>query len=432
MKVRSTRSEGTLDFLAAVERGLAPDGGLYMPTVWGALPEPPRDLGPDFADTAAWAAGRLLDGVLPPDELEARTRDALDFEVPVVPLGDDLDLLELFHGPTLAFKDVGARYLARLWSASGHERRTVLVATSGDTGGAVAQACFGVPGVRVMVLFPSGRVSEVQRHQFTTLGGNVRAVAVDGPFDRCQGLAKELLASPEMVERFGLTSANSINIGRLVPQVFYYLHLARARGWGRGPVDPRPVVVPSGNLGNITAGILARRAGAPLGEMIAACNRNDAVVRYLADGSTTRVQVTETTSTAMDVGAPSNLERLLDILGSDPADLGRGISAVTVSEEEAASAMRWAREAHEMVVDPHTAVGIAAARMDRWREARPTVLATAHPAKFPDVVDGILGEPPPTVGRLSAALARPEQVRVLDGDALALADLIDEAFAAPE
>lgn len=440
MRVRSTRGGEELGFLEAVDRGLAPDGGLYMPVAWPTLDAPPEDLPLTLADTGAWAAGHLLEGILPEQELDALTRDALNFPLPLVPLGRDEgtegepDILELFHGPTLAFKDVGARFLARLWSAAsaldgGRERqRTVLVATSGDTGGAVAQACLGLEGLRVVVLFPSGRVSEVQRRQFTTLGRNVLAVSVDGPFDRCQALAKEMLGDTGQVARLGLTSANSINIGRLIPQVFYYLHLARLRGWGRGQVDLRPVVVPSGNLGNVTAGVLARAAGAPLGEMVAACNRNDALVRYLEDGETVQVPVRPTMSTAMDVGAPSNLERLLHIFGSTPQAMAGGIHAVSVTEDEVEGTLRWAYEARNTVLDPHTAVGVAAALRGDAPAGRATVLATAHPAKFPGVIRGVLGVDPPQVPRLAHAFQREERVLSLAGGSRDLAELIETGF----
>ncbi len=425
---RSTRGGLPIPCMEAVDQGLAPDGGLYLPTSWPQLPDPPTDLGVSAADTAGWAAPLLLPGLLPDPQLKALAREALDFPIPLRPLGDGIDLLELFHGPTLAFKDVGARFLARLWSATttAGASRTILVATSGDTGGAVAQACHLVPGLRVVVLFPEGRVSELQRRQFTTLGGNVLAVSVDGPFDRCQALAKEALGDPQLVDRHGLTSANSINIGRLIPQVFYYLHLARLRGWGRGEVSLNPVIVPSGNLGNITAGVLAQRAGAPLGQMVAACNANDALVRYLADGETREVVVEPTPSTAMDVGAPSNLERLIALFDGDLDRLRAGIAAESVTDEETTETIRWGWKSTRVVLDPHTAVGVAVARRSPWRESRATVLATAHPAKFPEVVGPLVGGEVPEVARLQEALSRPERIVRLSGGLRALTDLLQD------
>lgn len=427
MMARSTRGGSAVSLQEAMDRGLAPGGGLYLPHPWPRLPEPPSTLGPEVADTAAWAAPLLLPGVLPPDEMEALVRDALDFPVPLAPLGERLALLELFHGPTLAFKDVGARFLARLWSrTASREVRQVLVATSGDTGGAVAQACHGLPGLQVAVLFPADRVSEIQRRQFTTLGGNVLAVAVEGSFDRCQALVKELLGRAEAAEEHGLTSANSINLGRLLPQVFYYLHLARLKGWGRGSVSRDPVVVPSGNLGNLCAGVLAVRAGAPLGPLVAACNRNDALVRHLEDGATAEVPVHRTLSTAMDVGAPSNLERLTTLFDG----LGRfreGVRAFAVSDQETAATIwrawrRWGRH-----LDPHTAVGVAVALRPEFGSEPATVLATAHAAKFPEVVEEASGAAVPGHESLERLRSLPERtVPLVSGAGIPeLLDILD-------
>lgn len=432
MQVSSTRGGAPIPFLDAVDRGLAPDGGLYLPVAWPRLPAPPASLGPEPADTAEWAAPLLLAGVLPPGEMAALARDALDFPIPLRALDRRLSLLELFHGPTLAFKDVGARFLARLWSRTAGDRpRTVLVATSGDTGGAVARACHRVPGIRVAVLFPAGRVSGMQRRQFTTLGDNVVAVAVDGPFDRCQALAKEALADPSLVAAHGLTSANSINVGRLVPQVLYYLHLARLLGWGRGGRSSAPVMVPSGNLGNVTAGVLAVRAGAPLGPLVAACNANDALLRYLADGRTRHVDVVPTLSTAMDVGDPSNLERLVALFGSH-AELKEGLAAVSVSDEETRRTIRWGWDTAGVHLDPHTAVGVAAALRGPWAADPATILATAHPAKFARVVGEASGAPVPPHPLLEANRGRPEVKIPLRGGVAELSRVLEMAFVSGE
>ncbi len=404
-----------------------------MPAFWPTLPPPGGDLPLEPGATAAWAAPRLLGGPGDPGSVDwARiAREALDFPIPLRPLGSDLRLLELFHGPTLSFKDVGARFLARVLAAAGEEEadrsRTILVATSGDTGGAVAHAVRHLPGIRAVILFPRGRVSSVQRRQFTAAGPNVLAVEVPGPFDRCQALVKELLGDPAARERFRLTSANSINPGRLLPQTFYYLHLARLLGWGgEGEAEPGPVVVPSGNLGNVTAGVLARRAGAPLGPLTAACNRNDALVRFEADGETREVPVQPTASSAMDVGRPSNLERLEDLFRHDLPALAREVPAVSVSEEETRGAMAWAFETHGVLLDPHTAVGVAAVRRGALPGAGiPTVLATAHPAKFPDAVREATGRTPELpAGAVDAR--EPERVVELDGELAALAILLEE------
>lgn len=429
MQVRGTRGGDATDLLQALEEGLGPDGGLYLPVEWPRLPDPPGDLGDTAADTAAWAAPLLLKGLLPAEELAALAREALDFPIPLRDLDGRIRLLELFHGPTLAFKDVGARFLARAWSRAGGEgTRTVLVATSGDTGGAVAAACHGVPGVQVAVLFPAGRVSELQRRQFTTLGGNVLAIAVDGPFDRCQHLVREALSDPGAREYFHLTSANSINLGRLLPQVFYYLHLARLQGWGRGEVTRTPVLVPSGNLGNVTAGVLAARTGAPLGPLVAACNANDVLVRYQRDGETREAPVTRTLSTAMDVGAPSNLERLIYLFGNDPAQLREGLPALSIPDSEVEATIRWGWESAGVHLDPHTAVGVAAARREPWATGPVTVLATAHPAKFPEVVGEAAGVPVPPHRTLEGARELPERITPLTGSYGQLVEILERAF----
>ena len=398
-----------------------------MPTSWPTLPPPPGDLPREAGATAGWAAPRLLGGAGDREAIPwARiAREALDFPIPLRSLGPDLHLLELFHGPTLSFKDVGARFLARLLRYGADGPRTILVATSGDTGGAVAHAVRDLPGMRAVVLFPRDRVSPFQRRQFTAAADNVLAVEVDGPFDRCQALVKGLLADPDARERFGLTSANSINPARLLPQTFYYLHLARLLGWASSAV-PGPVVVPSGNLGNVTAGVLARRAGAPLGPLVAACNRNDALVRFQRDGVTREVPVHPTRSSAMDVGRPSNLERLEHLFGHDAGALAREVPAVRVSERETRDAMGWAWEAHGTLLDPHTAVGVAAVR----RGGLPgggtaTVLATAHPAKFAETVRDATGQDPRPPAHARDA-GRPEHRVRLSGEVEALATLLEE------
>jgi len=413
LRLRSTRQVAgdseALPLAEAVTRGLPADGGLYLPEEWPILPPPPDEVAPSPADTAAWAAPLLLgresaaglsgsEGAGAGLPWATIARQALDFPIPLRPLGSQFELLELFHGPTLSFKDVGARFLARALARVGGGPWTILTATSGDTGGAVAHAVAEQEHLRAMILFPRGRVSDVQRRQFTTLGSRVLAVAVDGVFDDCQTLARRAVGDPAAQGRYGLLSANSINPARLLPQVFYYLHLARLRGWaGVGPNRPSAVVVPSGNLGNLTAGVLAARAGAPLAPLVGACNQNDALVKFVRDGRTRSVAVRPTLSSAMDVGAPSNLERLEVLFGGDVDALARGVPAFRVEPDEATRAMRWAWDRHGVLLDPHTAVGVAVARRNAPSvgAAGATVLATAHPAKFPEAVRQATGETPP-------------------------------------
>lgn len=434
---RAPGDSQVLRLTEAVTRGLPADGGLYLPAAWPTLPAPPDELELSAAATAAWSAPLLLgdaSGVrgaegageeLPWADL---AREALDFPVPLRPLGSGLALLELFHGPTLSFKDVGARFLARTLAMVEGGPRTILTATSGDTGGAVAHAVAEQEGLRAVILFPRGRVSDVQRRQFTTLGSRILAVEVKGVFDDCQALARRALGNAAAQARWGLLSANSINPGRLLPQVFYYLHLARLRGWGRpGPDRASGVVVPSGNLGNLTAGVLAARAGAPLSPLVAACNRNDALVRFQRDGQTRSVSVRPTASSAMDVGAPSNLERLEALFGGRVDALTREARAFRAPPGEAKEAMRWAWNRYGVLLDPHTAVGVAVARRHLPFDQRipVTVLATAHPAKFPAAVREATGETPPLpVGQ--PAPNTPEEIVRLSGGFDALLGLLAE------
>lgn len=394
----------------AVARGLAPDGGLYVPT---ALPSLSPDAfealrGGTVADLATALIAPLAAETFDAATLARLMASALDFPVPLVRLADDLYVLELFHGPTLAFKDFGARTMARWLAAvtapSGVQPLTVLVATSGDTGGAVAQAFHGVAGTRVVVLYPHGRVSRVQEVQFTTLGGNVRAVAVDGTFDDCQRLVKAAFADAALRDAHRLTSANSINIGRLLPQMSYYAAAVLQLPAG---TSPPTIVVPSGNLGNLTAGVMAARRGTPIGRFLSATTINDPFPRYLTSGRFTPQDAVPTLASAMDVGHPSNLERLQWLFHGDATAMARTITGDVVSDADVRAAIAGAAERHDYVADPHTAVGlVAAARMPAAGAPR-VVLSTAHPAKFPEVVEPVLGRAVPVPPALAERLSLP-------------------------
>jgi threonine synthase len=392
----STGGGGTpVPWVRAIDGGTAPDGGVWVPE---AIPptfegDRPAARGTEFASWAFPRAVEWLDGTVAPEGIA----DALDLPVRVRPLGPRIDLLDLSRGPTGAFKDVGARFLAALWERaprSDGSPRTVLTATSGDTGGAVAAAVAGVAGLRGVVVFPLGRVSEVQRRQFTGRGDAVRALAVRGTFDDCQAVVRAAFGDPALVAAHGLVSANSINPGRLLPQALYY-------GWLAAVAPGRPVIVPSGNLGNVTAAVIARAMGARLGPIHAAVNENDALVRAI-DGVPPRAgSAVHTDASAMDVAVPSNLERLRWLAASSGSSLGEMIEARSIGVERARAAQRSAYARHGIVVDPHTAVGVAAAidLVDREPDCRPIVVETAHPAKFPDVVRRVLGvDPPPMTG----------------------------------
>jgi threonine synthase len=338
-----------------------------------------------------------------------------------------LHVLELFHGPTHAFKDVGARFMARLMAEldPGGGTRTVLVATSGDTGSAVAHAFYGLDGYRVVVLFPKGGVSARQRRQMTTLGGNVRALAVRGTFDDCQRLAKEAFRSPALRGRHRLTSANSINIGRLLPQSFYYVHAATLLGW-----DSRPArfVVPSGNLGNLCAGLLAHRAGMPSRAFVAALNANRSFADFLETGRFHPRPSVPTHSSAMDVGDPSNLERIRWLYGDDLAALGRDVSAVTVSDDETKACIAETYRRTGYVLDPHSAVGVRAhfRAPAASSEERTVVLSTAHPAKFPDVVEDAIGRAVPLPAGIAAVMDRPEHMDEIAAEVDALGAALED------
>ncbi len=388
----------------ALLNGLAPDGGLYMPERPPALREDTvESLIGEPLEVVARTLARSLFGSLDGDDVEDAVAAALDFPIPLVRLADHLWVLELFHGPTLAFKDVGARVMARLLTRVREDRPiTVLTATSGDTGGAVAHAFHGVPGIAVIVLYPRGRVSPRQERQFATLGGNVQAVEVAGSFDDCQRLAKEALATPALREA-GLTSANSINVGRLLPQAIYYAY-AYAQ---LDRVDLFSVVsVPSGNLGNLTGGLVAKRMGIPIARFVAACNTNDRFVRFLATGTAPVRPSVATLSTAMDVGDPSNVARIRMLYHDDVGRLRRDVSGYAVNDDDTRQAIRQAHERYGYVMDPHTAVGYSA--LTRAMADAPgvagIVLATAHPAKFADVVEPIVGTAIPVPERFAAML----------------------------
>jgi threonine synthase len=417
MRLVSTRGEAPpTDLPTALFQGLAPDGGLYMPERLrplgsAALERLPGTEWPEIAETLA---SHLL-GTEAPGEQVGK---ALDFPIPMVPLGPNLRVLELFHGPTLAFKDVGARFMARLMA---HHREalagtlTVLTATSGDTGGAVAQAFLGIPGTRVVVLFPDGKVSPRQERQFSTLGGNVHAVAVQGDFDDCQRLAKAAFQDEDLRRQLPLTSANSINIGRLLPQMFYYF-----LAWARlaGELGPCPIVfsVPSGNFGNLTAGLMARAIGLPASHFIAATNRNDTVPRYLETGRLEPKPSRPTLSTAMDVGEPSNLDRILHLYRGRLSRIREHVTGRSLSDEETRSCIRRVHEETGYVLDPHSAVGYRALAdaMGERGHGVGVLLATAHPAKFAEVVEPIVEEDLPIPEGLARYLDRERKVTLLE------------------
>ncbi|WP_119719361.1 threonine synthase [Cognatilysobacter tabacisoli] len=410
----------------AIAAGLAPDGGLYLPeriaTVDGdriALPPPSDDLAPTAAALLApyFAGSRLRDA------LPAICAAAFDFPTPLRPQrGDGDHLLELFHGPTAAFKDVGARFLAEVMArlrGADDPDITILVATSGDTGAAVGAAFHRRPGFRVVILYPDGRVSPRQAHGLGCFGDNVRALRVAGSFDDCQRLVKQALADADLRARAPLGSANSISLGRLLPQAAYYAHSARAHEAAHG--GPLNYVVPTGNLGNALACWLARAMGLPIGDIVLASNANDVLPRYFAGADYAPQPSVATLANAMDVGAPSNFERLRAWHASDDA-VRAAMRAVAVDDAAIADAIRTAPAHHGVVPCPHTAVGLHV--LDALRaagDARPwAVVATAHPAKFDTIVEPLVGHAVTPPAPLAAQLARPAHAEpmAVDYDAL--------------
>ena len=397
MRYRSLRGAAPLvDFRTALFDGLAPDGSLYCPE---ALPRFSDAFlasiaDADLLDVAAETLASFVDPI-PRGDLEGIVSHVFDFPIPLVRLDERIQLLELFHGPTMAFKDVGARFMARVLSyflAQEQREIGILVATSGDTGSAVATGLHGLPYVTVYVLFPSGKISEIQELQMTTLGGNVRAIEVEGTFDDCQRLVKGALAMRHTRQGRTFTTANSINVGRLLPQIAYYVW-AYAE-WRRAPspagANGPAVVVPSGNFGNVTAAAYARQMGIPVRRLMAATNANDVVPSYLRTGRVESRPSVETLSTAMDVGDPSNLGRLERLCDFDVERLRRNLDALSVSDDMTLATIRDTYERTRVVLDPHTAVGVSAARALPGTDSI-IVAATAHPAKFPEVIRQAIG-----------------------------------------
>ena len=409
-------------FEEALFAGQAPDGGLYLPE--RVDPLPPDVIrgfaGCSLAQIGVAVGGHVLEGDLPPDDLAAIVTDALDFPVPLVRIDEQRWALELFHGPTMAFKDVGARVQARFlrYFADG-DPLTVLVATSGDTGGAVAQAFAGAADTRVVVLYPRGQVSDIQEAQFATVGGNVTAVAVEGTFDDCQALVKRAFADQDLRRDVRLTPANSINVGRLLPQVFYYVLTT--------PV-PRPIIsVPSGNFGNLTAGLLAARLGLDVAAFVAATNRNDVVPRYLATGIYEPQPSARTVANAMDVGAPSNLERMRTLYGDDVTRLRADVTGAAFADAEVVATIGDVHRRYGYVLDPHSAIawlGLTHALAAAPPGTPGVLLATAHPAKFREVVEPAIGATVPVPAPLAEAAARPRHIHPLANDYDALVALL--------
>lgn len=380
----------------AVTQGLAPDNGLYMPEHIPTLPKDFFDAieKKSFQEIAFSVANALIGEDIPENELRKIITHTLQFDAPVVPIDGQVYALELFHGPTLAFKDFGARFMSQLLAYFARQQQreiVILVATSGDTGSAVANGFLGVKGTRVIVLYPSGKVSEIQEKQFTTLGENVTALEVAGTFDDCQRLVKQAFLDKDLQREFFLTSANSINIARLIPQSFYYFHAcAQVKKFGK----PVVFAVPSGNFGNLTGGLLARRMGLPVEKFIACTNVNDVVPEYLQTKLFNPRPSVQTISNAMDVGNPSNFARMLDLYENDFNKLSNDIQGYAFTDAETREAMQKVHAQYGYVLDPHGAVGYLGLKkyLEGNNSTTGIFFETAHPGKFMEVVEDSLNQ----------------------------------------
>ena len=404
----------------AVVRGLAPDRGLYMPERLNKLDKEFFENidKMTFQEMSFEVAKAFFGEDIPADDLKRIVYDTLAFETPVVKVEDNIYSLELFHGPTLAFKDVGARFMARLLGYFNKEEKqlvNVLVATSGDTGSAVANGFLGVEGVHVYVLYPKGKVSPIQECQFTTLGRNITAVEIDGVFDDCQALVKNAFMDAELNQRMKLTSANSINVARFLPQAFYYFN-AYAQMKRLGKADNLVICVPSGNFGNITAGLFGWFMGLPVKRFIAANNANDIFYNYLKSGVYSPKPSVQTLANAMDVGDPSNFARVLALYGGSHKDIAGHIGGATYTDEQIKETLKECYERTGYLLDPHGTCGYRALKEQLQPGEYGVFLETAHPAKFKEKVDAITGGDVEIPARLQAFMKGTKQSVELSKD----------------
>jgi len=429
MEYYSTNKRSDLvDFKQATIKGLAPDKGLYFP---GHIPQVSKELIQNIeqytnAEIAYQVIAPYVGASIPANELDRIARESIDFEIPLVKINANIFSLELFHGPTLAFKDVGARFMSRClgyFAKEKDQKVLVLVATSGDTGGAVANGFYNVEGVDVVILYPSGKVSSVQEKQLTTLGNNIHALEVEGNFDDCQRMVKDAFADELLNKQLFLTSANSINVARWLPQQFYYFF-----AWKQWTDKDQPPVisVPSGNFGNICAGLLANHSGLPVEHFIAACNANDTVPAYFLSGNYSPKKAIATISNAMDVGDPSNFVRILEIFGYNIDELKNKISSFSISDAETKAAIKEVLAKENYLLDPHGAVAYIALNnyLSGNQNSKGIFLETAHPVKFYDVVEPVIGRPVPIPGSVEVQLAKQKKSTKIAAESNLLKDFL--------
>ncbi len=395
--------------------GLAPDRGLFMPDSWPSLPPAFfKNIDKLNFNQLALSVAKKYSADIPEKQLQNIINDVFTFPVPLKKLNHNLYLLELFHGPTMAFKDFGARFLSRSLSyfLKAHKNPlNIIVATSGDTGSAVASGFFKVPNIKVFILFPSGKVSPLQEKQLTTYGHNITAIEVKGSFDDCQKLAKQVLGDADLNRQIRFSSANSINFGRLLPQSFYYFWAyaqLKKQGDNRSPI----LAVPSGNFGNLFAGLMAKKMGLPIHKFIAATNSNNIVPKYLQSGKFEPKKSKKTISNAMDVGNPSNFARILEIYHKSHRQMTKDIIGISISDTDTKHIIRQIYKKNGYILDPHTAVGVKAALQYQLtdKDRYPIiVLSTAHPAKFKEIVEPVINKKIPLPKQLQGAMKKKKQ-----------------------
>jgi threonine synthase len=422
MKYFSTNHKSPIvSFKEATIQGQAPDKGLYFPEYIPALPnELIENINELSNEEIAYQVIKPYVGeTIPDSELRRIVNETVNFNIPLVKVSDSISSLELYHGPTLAFKDIGARFMSRClgyFVKNERQKVTVLVATSGDTGGAVANGFYDVDGVDVVILYPSGKVSSVQEKQLTTLGKNIYALEVKGTFDDCQQMVKQAFTDEELSKKLFLTSANSINVARWLPQQFYYFFAYKQ--WV-DKINPPVISVPSGNFGNICAGILAHVSGLPVKHFVAACNANDVVPVFMQTENYEPKKAVATISNAMDVGNPSNFVRLLQLFNHKFIDLEKVLSSCSISDEETRSTLKSVYQNKQYLLDPHGAVGYLA--LEQYLQLHPSekgiVLETAHPVKFYDVVEPVIGEAVPIPASVQQQLLTEKKSTIIEASA---------------
>lgn len=422
------RQSDPVSFKEACIRGQAPDKGLYFPERIPLLSDQLKaNLRSISNEAIALEVIRpYIGNSIPDNVLRQIVEETVNFDIPLVAVTESVSSLELFHGPTLAFKDVGARFMSRCLGYFSREEKNkivVLVATSGDTGGAVAHGFYGVEGVDVVILYPSGKVSSVQEKQLTALGKNIHALEVQGSFDDCQQMVKQAFADDELRAKRFLTSANSINVARWLPQQFYYFFALKQ--WPQDAAAP-VFSVPSGNFGNICAGILAHLSGLPARHFLAACNANDVVPRFLQSQDYQPRQAIATISNAMDVGNPSNFIRILELFHQEFSSLTEKLSSCSISDDETRATIRRVYQEYDYLLDPHGAVGFLA--LERYLQAHPDsqgiLLETAHPVKFYDVVEPLIGEKVPLPNAVKEIMQLPKKSTLMPANYDALKEFL--------